>query len=412
MRKKGIRAGLPVILICLLVAISAASCGKSPQNAGKADPANPPAGDISTLPPEDASPDVSEDAPPEATTPPPAPEPELFEYDGVVEHIFFHEVIAWPELAFDGDSMQSGYNNNMVTVTEFTKILESLHKNDYILVNLNDVWSEYTNKDGERRMMKNTLMLPEDKKPLILSFDDLSFYKYMLKDGFMEKYFIGEDGDIWAIGFDPSGKQVISQDLTVVTILDKFVKAHPDFSLGGAKGCIAFTGYEGILGYRTHIDKKNDTEQSKVNRIQEITRVRPVVKRLKETGWYFATHSYGHIDIASSSLETVKEDANRWIEEVGSLVGETKIFIYPYGSRLDNGDVYETGPALKYYHSLGFRIFASVGPRPFSRIKPDISAVMMDRMNSDGYTLRNPDARERFLRFYDSNDIIDPRRPA
>jgi hypothetical protein len=78
---------------------------------------------------------------------------------------------------------------------------------------------------------------------------------------------------------------------------------------------------------------------------------------------------------------------------------------------LDNGDVYTTGPALKYYHSIGFRIFASVGPNPFSRIKPDISAVMLDRMNSDGYTLKSQSARERFLKFYDAAEVIDPKRP-
>jgi len=333
----------------------------------------------------------------------------LVQYSGVVEHIFFHEAIAWPELAFDGSSGQKGYDDNMVTVTEYTRILENLYRNDYILVDLNDVWSEYTDEGGARRMRKNTLMLPEGKKPLVISFDDLSFYKYMSGDGFMEKYIIGEDGSIWASGVDPKGNPVVSQDYAVITLLDKFVRDNPGFSLGGVKGCIALTGYEGILGYRTHTDRNNDTQEFRLNRTQEIARVRPVIARLKETGWYFATHSYGHINLASASLERVKNDANRWMDEVGSLVGDTKIFIYPFGSRLDGNDVWDTGPALRFYHDLGFRIFASVGREPFSRIKPDISAVMLDRMNSDGITLRN--ARDRFLRFYDAREVFDESRP-
>jgi hypothetical protein len=232
----------------------------------------------------------------------------------------------------------------------------------------------------------------------------------MNNDGYMEKLIIGEDGDIWGYGHDPAGNLVISQDYTAVTILDKFVKEHPDFSLGGVKGCIALTGYEGILGYRTNTDSAIDTSEFHLNRKQEIARVRPVITRLKETGWYFATHSYGHIGIASRSLETVKKDAQRWLDEVGSLVGETQIFIYPFGERLDGDDVNKTGPAFKYYHEIGFRLFASVGKEPYSKIKSDIAAVICDRMHADGNTLRFE--RNRYMKFYDAAEVFDPLRPA
>jgi len=346
---------------------------------------------------------------PDTPAPPPEPEVELVQYNGAVEHLFFHEVIAWPEKAFDGDAMQRNYDTNMITVSEYVMVLESLYRNGFILVDLNDVWSEYTDENGNRRMRKNTLMLPEGKKPLVISYDDLSFYEYMRGDGFMERYFIGEDGDIWAIGVDPNRETIVSQDLTVVTILDKFVKENPGFSLGGAKGCIALTGYEGILGYRTHYDSNNDTQAARLNRMNEIARVRPVIQRLKDTGWYFATHSYGHIWLDKVTLNGVKNDALRWMEEVGSLVGETKIFIYPYGSRLDGGDVWSTGPALRFYNDLGFRVFASVGHEPFSRIKTDISAVMLDRMPVDGHALRNRHVL--FSRFYDAAEVFDTSRP-
>ena len=45
-------------------------------------------------------------------------------YDGIVEHLFFHPVIAYPELAFDGDAQANGLDDFMVTVDEFNKILE------------------------------------------------------------------------------------------------------------------------------------------------------------------------------------------------------------------------------------------------------------------------------------------------
>ena len=50
------------------------------------------------------------------------PEEELTDYTGVVEHLMFHMVIAFPELAFDGDDYEKTYDNLTVTVNEFKKI--------------------------------------------------------------------------------------------------------------------------------------------------------------------------------------------------------------------------------------------------------------------------------------------------
>jgi len=410
-------------LICLLVIVTAVSCGKKPgDNVIQTPPVtstntppvstDPPDTPTGTQPPTSAPTEQPSQTPSPSPTPAaPTPEPVLVPYDGIVEHIFFHEVIAYPELAFYNSSDPKGYDDYMVTVSEYNKILESLHKKNYILVNMNDVWSEYTDGNGVKKMRRNTLMLPEGKLPLIISFDDINFYNYMIKDRcFMNKLIIGDDGEIWASGFDPGGNPVITQDLAAVPILDKFVRDNPDFSLGGAKGCLALTGYEGILGYRTHFDAKNDTPEARLLRRQEIARVKPVVEKLKENGWYFATHSYGHIKIGESSLDRVKADATRWMDEVGSLVGETKIFIYPFGSRLDGNDVYSTGPAFRFYHELGFRYFASVGYESFSYVKTDIAAIVCDRMNIDGITLRG--ARQRLMRFFDAKDVFDPQRSA
>ena len=405
MKRKANRGKLLIIVVCLLVAASAVSCYAEP---GITDTEPPTAADNNITPTPDTSMDaqISPIPPTQSIS---SPDPLLVPYDGIVEHIFFHEVIAYPELAFDGDATQKGYDEYMVTVSEFNKILDSIYSNDYILVDINDVWSEYTDDNGVQRMQKNTLMLPAGKKPLVISFDDISFYEYMLVDGFMHKLIIGPDGNIWASGVDPNGDEVVSQDLEAITILDKFVRDHPDFSLGGVKGCIALTGYEGILGYRTQYDIKNDTAESQLNRMHETARAMLIVDRLKASGWCFASHSYGHIAFATTPLNDVIADAERWMDEVGSLVGATGILIYPHGSRLDADDVNNTGKAFQFYQSLGFRIFASVGYEPFSRIKDDTAAVICDRMHVDGFTLRGQ--RDRYLRFYDAAEVFDPMRP-
>ena len=334
----------------------------------------------------------------------------------VVEHLFFHPVIAYPEFAFSDavpQDRQEGLDDWMVTVDEFNKIIQSVYDKGYILVNMGDVWSEVTDANGVTRMQRNTLMLPEGKKPLIISFDDVNYYDYMLEQGFTSKLVLGEDGQIWAECTDPyTGETFLTQDLDATTLLDKFVLEHPDFSLNGAKAIFSLTGYQGILGYRTQNDidiAEDDPARPAFDakRAAEIEAVKPIIARLKETGWTFGSHTWGHIRLDTRPLESIQRDTLRWAEEVGSLVGPTNILFYPHGARPDGNDWQNTGPAFQWLQSQGFRIFASVGINSFSYIKDDISAVICDRLHPDGTTLRNGKALEWYSQFYDAREIID-----
>lgn len=124
----------------------------------------------------------------------------------MVEHLFFHPIIAYPQWAFhDCNASQDqryGLDDWMVTVDEYNKILQSVYDKGYILVAMEDVWSEVTDETGTH-MVRNTLMLPEGKKPLVISFDDVNYYPYMLDEGFTSKLVVGEDGEIWAQCTDP-----------------------------------------------------------------------------------------------------------------------------------------------------------------------------------------------------------------
>ena len=334
----------------------------------------------------------------------PGPDVKLTEYDGVVEHLFFHPVIAYPEVAFRGDYMEKGLDDWMLTVSEYRAILDRLYENGYVIVDIGDVWGEEKASDGSTVMVRKTLMLPEGKKPLVISYDDVNYYEYMREYGFTYKLIV-KDGEVWSWGLDPQGKEVVSQDLDAITILDKFVDEHPDFSMYGVKGCIALTGYEGILGYRTQTTTEGLTAEQEKQRQEEIKAVRPVIDALKENGWYFGSHTWGHIDLSGYEVDGVSEDTGRWKDEVASLVGDTPYLFYPHGARPDGDDLDQTGSVLRYLYDQGFRVFFSVGIESFSRIKDDIPAVIADRLHPDGTTLRW--SRDRYMRFYDAKDVFD-----
>lgn len=300
-------------------------------------------------------------------------------FEEPVRHIFFHSLIVDTSLAFDGDHMSNGYNYWMTTVDEFKAMLEELYKNDFVLIDIHDIESP---------------MVPEGKKPLVLSVDDVNYYDYMKEDGFARNLMIDENGDIKNLYIDENGNELIG-DYDVAPILDTFVKEHPDFSLRGAKGILALTGYEGTLGYRTNDPESPTYEQDKET-------AKAVADRLKETGWQFAVHGWGHRDAKKITVTHLKQDTDRWIEEVGSLVGDTDIYIFPYGSEIE----YE-GEKLAYFEEKGFRYFCGVWTKPFVSVKE--TYVRNSRCNLDGFNMITRPGSLADL--FDVSKVLDTSRP-
>lgn len=315
-------------------------------------------------------------------------------YEEPVRHIFFHSLIVDTSLAFDGDYMSNGYNYWMTTVDEFKAMLNELYQNDFILIDIHDLAIESVDENGFTIFTANSPMVPEGKKPLVLSVDDVNYYEYMQKDGFARKLLIDDNGDVKNLYVDSEGNELIG-DYDVVPILDSFVKEHPDFSLRGAKGIIALTGYEGTMGYRTNDPESPTYEQDKID-------AKAVADRMKETGWLFAVHGWGHRSAAKITLGHLLEDTTRWEEEVGSLVGSTDIYIYPYGEEID----YPSDKLTKLQEK-GYRYFCGVWTKPFVSVKN--TYVRQTRCNLDGYNMiTRPGA---LSDLFDSSKVLDPTRP-
>ena len=315
-------------------------------------------------------------------------------YEEPVRHIFFHSLIVDTSLAFDGDYMENGYNYWMTTVEEFKAMLEELYANDFILIDIHEIAREETDENGNVKMIANAPMVPEGKKPLVLSVDDVNYYEYMEKDGFARNLMIDEHGNVKNLYIDKNGNELIG-DYDVAPILDSFVKEHPDFSLRGAKGILALTGYEGTLGYDTHLTDSPTLEED----IQTAT---AVANRLKETGWLFAIHGYGHRDAKKITYNHLVTDTNRWLNDVGSIVGETDIYIYPYGSEIDY-----PSDKLDFFNSVGLRYFCGVWTKPFVSVKDNY--VRQTRCNLDGFNMiTRPNS---LADLFDVSKVLDTDRP-
>ena len=280
-----------------------------------------------------------------------------------VTHVFFHTLIMDTSKAFDGDSREKGYNQVMTTKDEFMKILQSMYERGFVLVRLHDVAYEVTAEDGSRHFQEGDIMLPEGKKPFVMSQDDVCYYEYMDGDGFASRMIIGEDGKPTnEMKMDDGSVSVGSYDL--VPLLDDFIKEHPDFSYRGAKACIAFTGYNGILGYRT--DSAYNTDEYKAehpdfNFEEERANAAKVVQCLRDDGFEIASHSWGHRNMGTISMDKFREDTDKWANEVETLTGPCDIILFPFGSDIGDWHPYDTSSErFQYLYNKGFRYFCNV----------------------------------------------------
>ncbi|MCI5605339.1 MAG: hypothetical protein MR413_06810 [Clostridia bacterium] len=291
-------------------------------------------------------------------------------YDGVVEHVFFHPLIAYPEKAFTGDYMENNMDDYFVTANEFIKIMQRFYENNYILIDIRLLYGV----DGNGNVYKKELYLPEGKKPLVLSIDDLNYYDYMDKYGIVTGMEVGADGKtVVSFTETPEGR-VFSDNNDIVPIMDKMIKEHPDFSWGGHKGTVALTGYEGALGYRTDMLDSPDYDA-------HLADARRLADVMKNNGWNFACHSYGHVEPETRSVEWFYNDIDRWIREVEPVVGKTDIYVYPFGDTIEAWD-----DRFQYMLKQDFKMFCGVYMQPELNFYQDY--VFMQRRNIDGIAFR------------------------
>jgi len=320
----------------------------------------------------------------------------MVKYTGEIEHLFTHCIIAYPEIAFKNNNfMKNDYDKDCLTILEFENILKNLYEKEYILVKISEV---YEVKDG--KSVKKELMLPKGKKPLILSFDDVNYDSKKLGRGMVDKIILDENNNLAT--YTKNAKNTISYNNEHILILENFIKKYPNFSFNGAKGLLCVTGYDGILGYRTHLNSNN--------REEEITKVKPIIKKLKDNGWEFASHSYGHYHITKISNEGFYNEVKRWQNEVEPLIGKTNIYAYPYGEYEIANEKKEITYKHKLLEKAGFNMFLGVGKKyffgyaPFN-IKKEDRVLFMDRRPLDGNNLRKN--HKEYKIFFNSYEVYD-----
>jgi len=287
---------------------------------------------------------------------------------GPVEELFVHPLVLQPRLAFTGDQLGIGFQQYFVTALEFRRLLDQLWQHGWTLVDVH-------------RAAAGTVRVPAGRRPLVLSEDDVNYYRYFAGRGLTRRLVLA-GGRVLA---QLPGGRLTDQD--VVPLVEEAVARHPKFAADGARGVLALTGYEGLFG-------EHHLEDAAARR-----RVRALGQWLGQHGWTIASHTWGHVDLSSSTPAELADDTARWKALAEPLLGRTDVLVYPFGARPDDAGVRQLVRA-------GFRIQLDIDV--VARRRRLDGAIVMSRRHVDGYSFEVPAQQ---AAFYDVARVRDPARP-
>lgn len=317
----------------------------------------------------------------------------MYEYDGDIGHLCFTNLVADTDRAFDGDEYASVYQQNMITLEEFTNILNSLYESGYVLIDIHSL-AEESGEGTDLTMTEKLPFIPEEKKPLVLSVENLDYSSVRNGDGVATRLELDENGEVAARYTDAEGHDLLGA-YDVVPVLEQFIDEHPDFSFQGARGIISLSGTNGVFGYQIEEGKSADYEAN-----QET--VRQIADKLKEDGWTFASAGYSYQYMGDMSYDTLKADITNWQNTVGSLIGECDTLLYPYGSEVD----YTTEKA-QYLINQGFRYLVGMWSDG-DHLEVNSTYLRQTRRTVTGYVFENYPSN--FSTYFSTASILDPAR--
>lgn len=311
----------------------------------------------------------------------------LVVYNGRIEHLFFHSLIVDSVLAYGPTSSDpKGYDLWMITVNEFKEIIKQLKDCDFVLVMLDDVYEK--NESGWKR---KELHLPPGKKPILFSVDNIGYTDSRIADGFASKLLLDKDNKLISEITKPDRTKILSKEGDIFPILETFISAYPSFSYQDARAMLGVTGNMGILGY----NPQSNQESVEVTRLVDV---------MKELGWQFVNHSWTHAGgeyfSSESILSKVQEDFNKFHSIITPIIGETNVFIAPFGVKV-KPDIF------KWILDEGYDVYAIVDRRGQPIIQGE--SLILPRVNIDGFTMRN-DKEYINEHFFDVASVFDPQR--
>ncbi len=311
---------------------------------------------------------------------------ELQEYNGTIEHLNFNTLISYPDKILNQENQNSSiYDETKITPSEFKKILQELYSNNFILISLSELYFIDNNIIYPKK-----LLLPKNKKPLVLSFNNVTYKSSYQNTGEIDKIIIDNEDRLATYSTKQSIQNRIAHDNEFLPILESFIQDNPSFSFNNARGIIFFTINNGILGYK--INNKNSSSKHDIKRVSEI------VRRLKNLGWEFGSNNYDNSsDFALNEIEFINNIC-LWKKHISPIINST-----PHYSSFNGENITIDETKLKVLLDNNFYSFFYDSNTPNLTIKNNY--LLMSKKRVDGNSLRNNP--EIFTDLFDCKKVYD-----
>ena len=323
----------------------------------------------------------------------------------VIPNLSFHVLIHDATRAFSDKQYGGKYNRNFITTEEFSRILEQLYANGYVLVDFDSFISSAIGTDGTTQTFwSDSIFLPEGKKPVMITETMVNYFTYMTDkdedgdfgDGFASKLVVDSNGDIKAEYVDANG-QTLTGDYDLVPILETFIQAHPDFAYKGARATLAVCGYDGIFGYRINTSVISNEGQDYY--AEQVAGAEKVVAALRNQGYTLACYTFGNENYSELNANQISEDIKYWTNQITPVIGEVDVLVFAQTS--DIGDY--TGNKFTVLYNAGFRYFVSNSDQASTSVNS--TYIKQNRLMVTGNTLCWKSST--FSALFDCNAILN-----
>ncbi len=330
-----------------------------------------------------------------------------------IPNLSFHCLIADPARAFTDKEYGKAYNTNYVTIDEFSKILDQLYANGYVLVDFNSFIVETVGEDGKVTYSTQAIYLPEGKKPLMLTETLVNYELFTIDsdgngeadkggDGFASKLVIDAAGNIVNEMVDAEGNTVYGA-YDFVPILENFIAAHPDFCYRGARAILAVSGEDGVFGYRIMHSVKDKKGEDYYN--EQVEGAKAIAAALREKGYTIACYTYANVPYGTLSATKIQVDLDNWKKEVKPVLGDVPILVYAKASDISADGNYEGGK-YNVLKDAGFRYFISSANVPYAEI--NVNYVRQSRIMVTGQAMTT--SAQLFSNYFDCKTVLNELR--
>ena len=329
-----------------------------------------------------------------------------------IPNLSFHCLIADPARAFSDKDYGKSYNQNYVTIDEFSKILDQLYANGYVLVDFDSFIVENVGEDGKVTYSTQPIYLPEGKKPVMITETLVNYETFSIDsdgdmeadkggDGFASKLLV-KDGKIVNEYVDAEGN-VHYGAYDLVPILEDFIAAHPDFCYQGARATLAVSGEDGVFGYRIMHSVKEKKGEDYYN--QQVEGAKAIAQALRDRGYTLACYTYANVGYGTISATKIQVDLDNWNKEVEAVLGDIPVLVYAKASDISADGNYEGGK-YNVLKKEGFRYFISSANVPYAEIT--VNYVRQSRIMVTGQQMTTK--ADMFSSYFNAKEVLNDLR--